>query len=63
MDTSKKNYEKVSWTLLVKLYVRKYIKEGKAKAEEWAKKEIRREYFPILKPLIIDKLRKSGLHK
>lgn len=53
-------YKNVSWALLVKLYVRKYITEGRAKAEEWAKKEIKREYFPILKPLIIERLKKAG---
>lgn len=56
MDT-----KNVSWTLLVKLYCDKYQKEGKAKAEEWVKAKVDKEFYEELRPLVRGELFKRGV--
>jgi hypothetical protein len=59
--SSPDKYKNVTFRMLVRLYCRKYILEGRKKAEAWAREKINPEYFPILKPLIIDALKKRGI--
>lgn len=53
---------KISYTLLVKLYVKKYVLEGREKANAWCKKHgFTPELYAILRPKIKDELKKRGV--